>query len=204
MMRQPLSLEEYQAARYIVEPLRLFDCSVQSGVGAALILTRADRAASLKQRPVYIRSYQGIHAGPNEAIFGQRGLGIGQAATFDYHPLGRDEPVYRRAGVAPEDVSTLACYDAFTPQVLWTLERFGFCEPGEAADWIQNGRIETTGSLPVNTSGGHLSEGHTNGWGATVEMVTQLRGQAGDRQLPNIHIAQWATTLGDSLIYGID
>ena len=90
---------------------------------------------------------------------------MNQAEVFDYVPLGAREPVFRRAGVTPADVQTLHCYDGFSPQVLWTLERFGFCAPGEAADWIAGGRIELGGELPVNTSGGHLSEGHSNGWG---------------------------------------
>ena len=99
-------------------------------------------------------------------------------------------------------MQTLHCYDGFSPQILWTLERFGFCAPGAAAGWVADGRIELGGELPVNTSGGHLSEGHANGWGHTLEIVRQLRGQAGPRQIPGITVAQWATTLGDSIIYG--
>ena len=82
------------------------------------------------------------------------------------------------------------------------LERFGFCAPGEAADWVQNGRIELGGELPVNTSGGHLSEGQLNGWGQIFEIVTQLRGEAGGRQVEGVRLAQWATTIGDSIIFG--
>jgi acetyl-CoA acetyltransferase len=150
---------------------------------------------------VHVRGYQGIHASPDEFIFGAPGLGVNQAGLFEHQPLGAAEPVYRRAGVAQSEVGTLHCYDGFTPQVLWTLERFGFCAPGEAADWIAGGRIELGGELPVNTSGGHLSEGHANGWGHTLEIVRQLRGQAGERQIPGLEVAQWATTLGDSIIY---
>ena len=127
---------------------------------------------------------------PSEFIFGQPGLGINQADVFDYRPLGADEPVYRAAGVAPADIEALHCYDGFSPQVLWTLERFGFCAPGEAMNFIEDGR------LPVNTSGGHLSEGHANGWGHTLQIVRQLR--SGGR------VAMWATTLGDAIIYGND
>jgi acetyl-CoA acetyltransferase len=104
--------------------------------------------------------------------------------------------------VKPSEVGTLHCYDGFSPQVWWTLERFGFCPPGEAADFVDDGRIELGGELPVNTSGGHLSEGHSNGWGQTVELVRQLRGQAGPRQIDGLHVGQWATTLGDSIVYG--
>ena len=204
VMRKPLSAQEYAASRPIVEPLRLHDCSVPVDTAVALILTRADRAAHLRAPAVHVRGYQGLHAGANEFIFGQPGLGINQAEVFDYKPLGAREPVFRRAGVTPAEIQTLHCYDGFSPQILWTLERFGFCAPGEAADFISGGRIELGGRLPVNTSGGHLSEGHSNGWGQTLEIVRQLRGAAGERQIPDVALAQWATTLGDSIIYGRD
>jgi acetyl-CoA acetyltransferase len=202
VMRAPMSRADYERSRFIVEPLRLYDCSVPVDTAVALILTRGDRAAHLRAPAVHVRGYQGLHASANEFIFGQPGLGINQAGVFDYAPLGSREPVYRRAGVSPSEVGTLHCYDGFSPQILWTLERFGFCAPGEAAEWVADGRIELDGQLPVNTSGGHLSEGHANGWGHTLEIVRQLRGQAGPRQIANLAVAQWATTLGDSIIYG--
>jgi acetyl-CoA acetyltransferase len=203
-LREPLSREDYLASRYVIEPLRLLDCSYPVDTAVAVIVTGPKRASELAQPPVHLLAFQGIHAGPNEFIFGQPGLGINQAEIFDYEPEGAHQPVYRRAGLGPGDVDSLHCYDGFTPQVLWTLERFGFCPPGEAAGWIQNGRIELGGELPVNTSGGHLSEGHSNGWGQTLEIVRQLRGQAGPRQIDGIRVAQWATTLGDSILYGRD
>jgi len=203
-LRTPLTPDEYERSRFVVEPLRLLDCSFPVDTAVAVILTRADRAGALRAPAVHVRGFQGIHAGPNEFIFGQPGLGINQAEVFDYEPLGAGEPVYRRAGVTPAEIQTLHCYDGFSPQVLWTLERFGFCGPGEAADWIAGGRIELGGELPVNTSGGHLSEGHSNGWGQTLEIVSQLRGQAGPRQIPGARLAMWATTLGDAIIYGAD
>lgn len=202
-MRKNLTREEYLSARYIAEPLRLFDCSVTVDGAAAVILTTADRARDLRGKPVYMLGAQGIHAGPNEFIFGQPGLGVNQSEEFEYRPSA-DQTVYRMAGVTPRDIDTLQLYDAFSPQVLWTLERFGFCKPGEAADWIQNGRIELGGELPINTSGGFLSEGHLNGWGQMVEIVRQLRGQAGERQVKDAALAQWATTIGDSIIFGRD
>jgi acetyl-CoA acetyltransferase len=203
-LRTPLTRADYERSRDVVEPLRLLDCSFPVDTAVAVILTRADRAAALRATPVHVRGYQGIHAGPNEFIFGQPGLGTNQAEVFDYAPRGGDEPVYRRAGVTPAEIETLHCYDGFSPQILWTLERFGFCAVGEAADWIAGGRIELGGELPVNTSGGHLSEGHSNGWGQTLEIVRQLRGAAGARQIPGVALAQWATTLGDSIIYGAE
>ncbi|MBV1902226.1 MAG: hypothetical protein KUG58_01160, partial [Marinosulfonomonas sp.] len=114
---------------------------------------------------------------------------------------GGDEPVFANSNLRPGDIDTLHCYDGFAPQVLWTLERFGFAPVGQALDWIQGGRIGPGGELPLNTSGGHLSEGHSNGWGQTVEIVRQLRGTAGARQVPNCRNALWATTFGDAILY---
>lgn len=201
-MRKPVTAQMYQAARSIVAPLRLLDCSVVVDGAVALVLTTADRAADLRKAPVHILGMQGIHAGPNEFIFGQPGLGINQAEVFDYRPAGADQLVYRMAGLTPRDIDILQVYDAFSPQVPWTLERFGFCDPGEGFDFIQGGRIELGGELPVNTAGGFLAEGHFNGWGQFVEMVRQLRGEAGQRQIADVQVAQWATTIGDSLIFG--
>ena len=93
---------------------------------------------------------------------------------------------------------------SYSPQLLFVLERFGFCAPGAAADWVQGGRIELGGELPCNTSGGHLSEGQLNGWGQMMEIVKQLRGEAGTRQIKDLRLAQWATTVGDSIIFGLD
>jgi acetyl-CoA acetyltransferase len=204
MRAKAMSPADYEAARFIVEPLRLFDCSVPAGIGAAFLLTTAERARDLRQAPVYVRGWQGIHGGPDEYIFGHPGLGIDQANVFDYRPAGAGEPVFARAGVSPADIGALYCYDAFSPQVLWTLERFGYCEVGDGAHFVQDGRIEIGGDLPVNTSGGHLSEGHSNGWASFAEIVAQLRGQAGERQVEGARLAQWATTLGDSVIFGAD
>jgi len=204
VMKKPMTMADYLGSPFIVEPLRRLDCSVPVDTSVSVILTTAERAKDLKKPPVCLRSYQGIAAGPNEFVFGQRGLGINQAEEYDYRPAAAAEPVFRSAGVTPADVDTLHCYDGFTPHVLWTLERFGFAPVGAAADWVQNGRIELGGELPVNTSGGHLSEGHSNGWGQTVEIVRQLRTEAGPRQIPDCRLALWATTFGDAILYGKD
>jgi acetyl-CoA acetyltransferase len=204
VMQTPIDHDIYANSRYIVEPLRLLDCSVIVDGAVAIILTTAERAVDTPKPPISLLGVQGIHAGPEEFIFGLRGLGIDQASVFDEQPRWQDQLVYRMAGVSPRDIDTLHIYDAFSPQLLWVLERFGFCAPGEAADWVQNGRIELGGELPVNTSGGHLSEGQLNGWAQIVEIVTQLRREAGERQVKDVRLAQWATTIGDSIIFGRD
>jgi len=105
------------------------------------------------------------------------------------------------AGIAPRDIDALFSYDAFSILPWIALERFGFCKPGEAAAFTQDGRIELGGALPMNTNGGLLSEGHIMGWNHQVEIVRQLRGECGPRQIRDAAIIQWANAYGDSLIY---
>lgn len=200
--RKAMSAEQYLSAPFIVEPLRLPDCSSVVDGAVALIVTSAERARSSRAPATYLLGMQGVHAGPDEFIFGQPGLGVGQENMFDFVSPGAQQPVYRMAGLSQSDIDILQVYDAFSPLVLLTLERFGFCKPGEAADYVQDGRIGLAGELPVNTSGGMLSEGHLNGWSQMMEIVRQLRGGAGERQVAAARTAQWATALGDSIIFG--
>jgi acetyl-CoA acetyltransferase len=199
--RTPLDQSAYTQSPFVVEPLRRLDCSTPVDTGIAVIVSRADRAKDLRQRPVILESFQGLAAGTEEFVFGQPGLGVQQHHIYRYQPSGRNQPVFTRAGLTPEDIDTFHCYDGFSSQVLWSLERFGFAPAGESADWIQGGRIALTGSLPVNTSGGHLSEGHSNGWGHTLEIVRQLRHQAGLRQIADCRTALWGSTFGDAILY---
>jgi acetyl-CoA acetyltransferase len=201
-LRTPISKSDYAASPYVVEPLRLLDCSIPVDAAVALIVTTSERAADLNKSVVNILAFQGMHAGPDEFVFGQNGLGIGQSEETDYVPAGAAEPVFRAAQLSPRDIDLFYCYDGFSPQVLWTLERFGFAKIGEAADWVQDGRIELGGQLPLNTNGGNLSEGHTNGWGHMIEIVRQLRGEAGPRQAARHKTALWATTFGDAIAFG--
>ena len=97
----------------------------------------------------------------------------------------------------------LFTYDAFSILAWIALERWGFCKPGEAAAFTQGGRIQVGGALPMNTNGGLLSEAHVMGWNHQVEIVRQLRGECGPRQVADARIIQWANAYGDSLIYHI-
>ena len=105
------------------------------------------------------------------------------------------------AGVTPKDIDALFTYDAFSILVWTALERFGFCGQGEAATFTQARRIELGGALPMNTNGGLLSEAHIMGWNHQVEIVRQLRGECGKRQVADAQVMQWANAYGDSLIY---
>ena len=200
VMKKPLTLDDHQSSKMIVDPLHLFDCSLITDGAAVVILTSSDRARDMPQRPIHIAGMQGIRSGRSEFIFAPPGLGINQQATERVTPRERDLAVYRRAGIGRDAVQGFYTYDAFSPLVLFALERYGFCGPGEAAAWVQDGRIELGGELPVNTSGGLLSEAHVCAWNSINEMVRQLRGQAGPRQIAGAEVLQWGTCWGDSII----
>jgi acetyl-CoA acetyltransferase len=200
VMKQALTLEGHQASRMVVDPLHLYDCSLITDGAAVVLITSAEKARDLKQPPVYISGMQGMRSGRDEFIFAPRGLGINQQHTAPWKPGEKDLLAYRMAGIERDDIDALYTYDAFSPLVLFTLERFGFCGPGEAAAWVQGGRIELGGELPMNTSGGLLSEAHIGGWNSILEMVRQLRGTAGERQIANAKYLQWGTAWGDSVV----
>jgi acetyl-CoA acetyltransferase len=199
LMTAEMRLDDYLEQPYIVEPLRRPDFSLVSDGGACVLLASAERARGLRQPPVLIGGMQGIRAGTGEFIFATPGLGVWQQEVGD--PRLEDHRVYAMAGVSSAQVDSLHTYDAFSPNVLFTLERFGFCGRGEALDFVQNGRIELGGELPMNTAGGLLSEAHVGGMNHIVEIVRQLRGQAGERQVPNCEVIQWATPWSDSVIF---
>ena len=142
VMKKPLTLEDHQSSRMVVEPLHLFDCSLITDGAAVVLLTTAERAGDMKQRPVYIAGMQGLRSGRSEFIFAPPGLGINQQWSGRVTPRERDLVIYQRANIGREAVQGFYTYDAFSPLVLFALERFGFCGAGEAASWVQDGRIE--------------------------------------------------------------
>ncbi len=201
MMREPFDVEEHQRSRYVCEPLHLFDyCLINDGA-ACVIVTTSERARDCRKRPVYISGMQGLPGSREEFIWAYPGLGVAQQSVFDYK--AEIQPVYKMAGITPDDVDALFTYDAFSILAWIALERWGFCKPGEAPDFTRGGRIEVGGELPMNTNGGLLSEAHVMGWNHQVEIVRQLRGECGPRQVSDARIIQWANAYGDSLIYHI-
>jgi acetyl-CoA acetyltransferase len=198
IMRKPISLQDYLDSPYIIEPLRRFDCSLVSEGAVCLLMTSAERARDLSDSPVYLTGTQTIRAGRNEHSFGLPGQGI---FTMDEYTYEADDTALSMAGVDLGDVDTIGIYDAFSVQTLVTLERMGFCKPGEGLSWIQDGRIELGGELPLNTSGGHLSEAHVGGWNQVVELVRQLQGRCGARQVHGAEVAMYAHSAGDATIF---
>jgi acetyl-CoA acetyltransferase len=170
---RPITLEQHQASRWIIEPvLRLLDCCQESDGGVAILVTSAERARDLAQPPAVI-------------------TGAAQGATFDSEMMTsyyRDDltglpemgvvadQLWRQSGLAPADISTAFLYDHFTPFVLMQLEALGFCQPGEAKDWATVERLSLGGDFPINTSGGLLGEAYIHGMNGITEVVRQIRG----------------------------
>jgi len=199
IMREPITVDDHQNSRFVCEPLHLLDyCLINDGA-ACVIVTTSERARDLKKPPVYLSGLQGLPAGREEFIWTYPGFGVSQQAGFDHKP--GLQPVYQMAEVTPKDIDALFTYDAFSILVWTALERFGFCGQGEAATFTQAGGIELGGALPMNTNGGLLSEAHIMGWNHQVEIVRQLRGECGKRQVADAQVMQWANAYGDSLIY---
>jgi len=199
IMRDRVTLDDYLNSRMISDPFHLLDyCLVNEG-STCLILTTADRAKNLRKPPAYIAGAQGIPASRNGyVIYARPGIGVSMTGEFDWQP--EPQPVFGMAGVSQKDIDALYTYDSFSQNVYHTLERFGFCPPGEAHTWIQGGRIELGGELPMNTNGGLLSEGHYSGYNQIIEMVRQLRRECGERQVKDAEVLQWAASWGDSMV----
>jgi acetyl-CoA acetyltransferase len=170
MYERSMTLDDHQASRMIADPLRLFDCCLESDGSAALIVTSAERARDLRQTPVYIMgASQGTGPDPNGIVFRPN------LATTEATYTARD--VYRSAGVQPADIDVAGFYDHFTPFVIFALEAYGFCGPGEGGPFVAEGRIRwPDGDIPVNTHGGNLSEAYIHGLTHVLEAVRQLRG----------------------------
>jgi acetyl-CoA acetyltransferase len=199
IMRKPISLDEYLAAPYIVEPLRLFDyCLINDG-GVALLLASTERARRLARPLVTLaalaRADENVDATsmrPRLIDFYHRG-----------HALARAD-LYAMAGLGPEDVDCLQVYDSFSCHVVYALEGFGFCRAGEVGAFLRDQGIGPGGTLPTNTAGGHLSHSYMQGWAHQVEAVRQVRGEAGERQVPNARHVQYVSDVAGktlSVIY---
>ncbi|MFF3839716.1 lipid-transfer protein [Streptomyces sp. NPDC001930] len=163
---KPITLADHAASRWIVEPLRLLDCCQETDGGQAIIVTSVERARDLRRPPAVI-------------LAAAQGAGRKQEAMTSFY---RDEltglpemgvvarQLWQTSGLAPGDIDVGILYDHFTPFVLMQLEEFGFCGPGEAADFV------AADALPLNTHGGQLGEAYLHGMNGIAEAVRQLRG----------------------------
>jgi acetyl-CoA acetyltransferase len=192
--REPFTLAEHQASRFVAEPLRLLDyCQVNDGA-VALIMTTADRARDLKKKPAYISGFARADDYERASIYPE---------DLWYSPL-QDvaSRVYDNAGVKREDIDGLMIYDNFSPTVLFALEGMGFCPRGEGGPFAAEGHLALGKRLPTNTSGGHLSESYMQGWALIAEAARQVRGDCGERQIADCKAVQYicATSICTSII----
>jgi acetyl-CoA acetyltransferase len=176
-LRDPISLADYRASPWVVEPFHVLDCCLVSNGGACVIVSSAERSRDLRRPPVYVH-------------------GMGQAHRFD---LGRSEleiatrtpalesgvAAFAMADCTPADVTACELYDCYTYTVLVTLEDYGFCAKGEGGPFVADGRLAPGGALPTNTGGGELSSFYLWGMTPLSEGVIQGRGEGGARQVPD-------------------
>jgi acetyl-CoA acetyltransferase len=198
VMRERITLEDYHASRFIVDPLHVFDyCLINDG-GVALILTTAERARDLRKKPVYIRGFAQATQLPGSDI---------PPEDFWHGAMGRvSAEVEAMSGTGKADLSAAMIYDNFSPTVLFSLEGFGFCPVGESGAYVADGNLRLGGALPTNTSGGHLSESYMQGWALNLEAVLQIRGECDARQVAGADLIQYvcAAPIVTSIIYGSD
>ena len=189
MMREPMSLDDYLASRWIVDPFRMYDCCLETDGAVAVVLVRADRAADLAHRPVLVH---GAAWGGGITI-----VNNGHTDITDSPAKPIAERLYAAAGLGPGDIELAELYDCFTYNVLSQIEGYGFAEPGSVPDLLREGAFDrSTGRLPLNTHGGLLSEGYIHGMNHVYEAVKQIRGEAGSRQVDRHDVALVTGQLG--------
>ncbi len=178
LQKEPLTLDDYFDARMISDPLCLFDSTKESDGAVAVITVSAERAPDLRQPPVYIKGSANAASGRwGPAIFRYFQAPDHEFASSGHRPVAKR--MYEQAGVGPEDVDVALLYDHFSPMVIMQLEDYGFCPIGEGGPFVGDGNIRYgTGSIPVNTHGGNLSEAYIIGMTHVREGVEQLRGTA--------------------------
>lgn len=173
MHGRPLSEETYESSRWIAEPFHLFDCCMENDGAAAVILTTAERARDLKQKPAYVMAVS-------------QGSDYRQAAPLDNAPVLATSNfktvarrLYEMAEVEPGDIDVVQSYENFTGAVMMSLIEHGFCRPDEAEEFMTLERFSAPdGDLPLNTSGGNLAECYMHGFELVTEAVRQVRGES--------------------------
>ena len=181
-MRDPLSIDDVLRARMISDPLTVRDCCLVTDGAGAFVLQRADQAKAGPRPPAYVLGT--ATACTNRQISSMPDLCVTAAKQSG-------DRAFAMAGLAPKDVQVVELYDAFTINTILFLEDLGFCAKGEGGAFVQGGGIAPGGRLPVNTNGGGLSCTHPGMYGifALIEAVQQLRGEGGERQLPDVQVA---------------
>ena len=199
---QPITLEDHQNSRWIVDPLHLLDCCQETDGGQALVVTSVERARDLPNTPAVV-------------LAGAQGAGDQQWTMTSFYrddiaqlpemKVVADE-LWTSSGLSPSDIQTAILYDHFTPYVLMQLEEFGFCARGDAKDFIANGALEIGGRLPINTHGGQLGEAYLHGMNGIAEGVRQVRGTSVNQvdSVENVLVTAGTGVPTSGLILGTD
>ncbi len=199
MYRDPITVDDVVSSRMIAEPLHKLDCCAITDGGGAFVMTTAERARDLRQPPVYVLGAAGAQTHWN----------ISQMPDYTTTAAATCGPIaFERAGLTPDDVDMAMFYDSFTITVLLLLEDLGFCKKGEGGSFAAEGNLKRGGRLPLNTDGGGLSSCHPGMRGIflIVEAVRQLRGQAGEVQVPDCNVAiacgsgGWLSAIGAAIL----
>jgi len=180
--RDPMTMADYLSARPITTPFGLYDCDVPCDASIAVVVSDASVAADLPHPAVRVEA---VGTQITERISWDQ-----DTLTHEPQVLGPATHLWTRTSLRPSDVEVALVYDGFTFNAISWIEALGFCGLGEAMDWLDGGRrIALTGELPVNPHGGQLSAGRTHGFGFIAEAITQLRHDAGERQVPEVRTA---------------
>ena len=174
LLKERVTVEDVVRSRWIVKPLHLLDCCLETDNATCLIVTSAERARDSRHRPVYVMGVAGRVSKPRTDFHWAHGP-ITRVAGYYAKDI-----VFGQAGIKPDDVDVTGSYDAFTFTTMLQLEEYGFCPKGEGGAYVSSGIIELGGQRPNNTSGGHLCEGYTHGMSMVIENVRQLRGAVDD------------------------
>jgi acetyl-CoA acetyltransferase len=178
--RQPLTMEQYLAGRWINEPFRVYDCSYEVDGAVAIVITSANVAADTAQPPMWL-------VGSSNSQSGAGWTGWDDMTSMYARTAG--PRLWNRTGLVAQDMDVALMYDCFTYTVMATMEGYGFCSPGDVGQFFAEGRATYGGDVVVNPHGGLLSEGYLHGLNHHYEAALQLRGQAGARQVDAAKLA---------------
>jgi acetyl-CoA acetyltransferase len=188
LFREPLTVDDYLASRWVSRPVRLLDCDYPCDSCGAVIFTTEERAADWAKRPVR------VEASAMTAV---------DSASWEYLPditktslVPCAEDLWSRTELTPADVDCAMLYDGFSAIAFSWLEALGFCGFGEAGPFIADGNTRLGGSLPVNTDGGVCNVGRHHGSSHVIEAVRQLRGECGVRQVPGAEVSVYTVAHG--------
>ena len=192
---RPLTWHDYENARWISKPIRLFDMCLENDGACALVLVDAERARSLRADPAYVLGVTQSLAAFKEP------MGLYGADLMEWFAPAAVQRLYGEAEISPGDVSVAELYDATSFMTLKSLETYGLAEPGQAWKYVIEHGTGLDSPLPVNTHGGFLSEGYIHGMSTITEAVRQLRGTARN-QVVDADVALVGASFGSALLLG--